>query len=91
MAVPGHINIPASAMFEVSMTIETSTLEETNIRVGVKARDGSSMWSASVNVDVSHQEEFSQETRGHAWYQPPRDQTGAYAAAAAYRTATHRG
>lgn len=77
MVVPGNIHQLVSAMFEVSISIETSTSEETNIRGGVKAGDGSSSGSATVNVDESHSAEFSQETRGYAWYRHPGDRDGA--------------
>lgn len=54
----------AEASIEVTMDIKTTTSQETNIKVGFKAKVGFSMWSASVRVDVSHNRKFQKEVRG---------------------------
>jgi hypothetical protein len=54
----------AEATIEVTMDIKTTTSRETNIKVGVKAKAGFAMWSASVSVDVSHNRKFGKEVRG---------------------------
>lgn len=54
----------SEATIEVTMDIKTTTSRETNIKVGVKAKVGFSMWSASVRVDVAHNRKFSKEVRG---------------------------
>ncbi len=52
------------ASIEVTMDIKTTTSTETNIRVGVQARVGFAMWSASARIDVSHNRKFGKEVRG---------------------------
>lgn len=54
----------AEATIEVTMDIKTTTSTETNIKVGVKAKVGFSMWSASVSLDVSHNRKFGKEVHG---------------------------
>jgi hypothetical protein len=54
----------SEATIEVTMDIKTTTSRETNIKVGVKAKVGFSMWSASVSVDVSHNRKFGKEVHG---------------------------
>lgn len=54
----------AEATIDVTMDIKTTTSRETNIKVGVKAKVGFSMWSASVSVDVSHNRKFGKEVHG---------------------------
>ena len=54
----------SEATIEVTMDIKTTTSRETNIKVGVKAKVGFAMWSASVSVDVSHNRKFGKEVKG---------------------------
>lgn len=54
----------AEATIEVTMDIKTTTSTETNIKVSTAAKVGFAMWSASVNVDVSHNRKFQKEVRG---------------------------
>jgi hypothetical protein len=54
----------AEATIEVTMDIKTTTSTETNIKVSAKAKVGFAMWSASVQVDVSHNRKFQKEVRG---------------------------
>lgn len=54
----------AEATIEVTMDIKTNTSVETNIKVGIKAKAGFALWSASVSVDVSHNRKFGKEVRG---------------------------
>ncbi len=54
----------SEATIEVTMDIKTTTSRETNIKVGLKAKVGFSMWSASVSVDVSHNRKFGKEVKG---------------------------
>jgi hypothetical protein len=54
----------SEATIEVTMDIKTTTSQETNIKVGVKAKVGFAMWSASVSIDVSHNRKFGKEVRG---------------------------
>jgi hypothetical protein len=54
----------AEASIEVTMDIKTTTSSETSIKVGVKAKVGFAMWSASARVDVSHNRKFGKEVRG---------------------------
>ena len=54
----------AEATIEVTMDIKTTTSVETNIKVGIKAKAGFALWSASVSVDVSHNRKFGKEVRG---------------------------
>ena len=54
----------SEATIEVTMDIKTTTSRETNIKVGLKAKVGFSMWSASVSVDVSHNRKFGKEVHG---------------------------
>jgi len=49
---------------EVTMDIKTTTSSETNVSVGVKAKAGFAMWSASVRVDVTHNRKFGKEVHG---------------------------
>ncbi len=54
----------AEATIEVTMDIKTTTSSETNIKVSTAAKVGFKCWSASVNVDVSHNRKFQKEVRG---------------------------
>ena len=54
----------AEATIEVTMDIKTTTSTETNIKVSASAKVGFACWSASVNVDVSHNRKFQKEVRG---------------------------
>ncbi len=54
----------AEATIEVTMDIKTTTSSETNIKVSTAAKVGFKVWSASVNVDVSHNRKFQKEVRG---------------------------
>ena len=54
----------SEATIEVTMDIKTTTSRETDIKVGLKAKVGFSMWSASVSVDVSHNRKFGKEVHG---------------------------
>ncbi len=54
----------SEATIEVTMDIKTTTSRETNIKVGMKAKVGFACWSASVNVDVSHNRKFGKEVKG---------------------------
>lgn len=54
----------AEATIEVTMDIKTTTSTETNIKVSASAKVGFSCWSASVNVDVSHNRKFQKEVHG---------------------------
>lgn len=54
----------SEASIEVTMDIKTTTSSETSIKVGVKAKVGFAMWSASARVDVSHNRKFGKEVRG---------------------------
>ena len=54
----------SEATIEVTMDIKTTTSRETNIKVGVKAKVGFSMWSASVSVDVSHNRKYGKTVHG---------------------------
>lgn len=54
----------AEATIEVTMDIKTTTSSETNIKVSASAKVGFACWSASVNVDVSHNRKFQKEVRG---------------------------
>lgn len=54
----------AESSIEVTMDIKTTTSQETNIKVGVKAKAGFACWSASVRVDVEHNRKFQKEVRG---------------------------
>lgn len=54
----------AEATIEVTMDIKTTTSTETNVKVGVKAKGGFGMWSASARLDVSHNRKFGKEVRG---------------------------
>jgi hypothetical protein len=54
----------AEASIEVTMDIKTTTSTETNIKVGVEAKVGFAMWSASARVDVSHNRKFGKEVHG---------------------------
>nr|WP_240048909.1 hypothetical protein [Parerythrobacter lutipelagi] len=54
----------AEATIEVSMDIKTTTATETNVKVGVKAKAGFAMWSASIAIDVEHNRKFGKEVHG---------------------------
>lgn len=54
----------SEATIEVTMDIKTTTSRETNIKVGVKAKVGFAMWSASVSIDVSHNRKFGKTVHG---------------------------
>jgi hypothetical protein len=54
----------AEATIEVTMDIKTTTSTETNIKVSAAAKVGFACWSASVNVDVSHNRKFQKEVHG---------------------------
>jgi hypothetical protein len=54
----------AESSIEVTMDIKTTTSQETNIKVGFKAKVGFACWSASVRVDVEHNRKFQKEVRG---------------------------
>ena len=54
----------SEATIEVTMDIKTTTSRETNIKVGVKAKVGFAMWSASVSIDVSHNRKFGKTVQG---------------------------
>ena len=54
----------SEASIEVTMDIKTTTSTETSVKVGVKAKVGFAMWSASVRVDVAHNRKFQKEVRG---------------------------
>lgn len=54
----------AEATIEVTMDIKTTTSTETNIKVSASAKVGFACWSASVNVDVSHNRKFQKEVHG---------------------------
>jgi hypothetical protein len=54
----------AEATIEVTMDIKTTTSTETNIKVSASAKVGFAMWSASINVEVSHNRKFQKEVRG---------------------------
>lgn len=54
----------SEATIEVTMDIKTTTSTETNIKVGMKAKVGFACWSASVNIDVSHNRKFGKEVHG---------------------------
>ncbi len=54
----------SEATIEVTMDIKTTTSQETNIKVSASAKVGFACWSASVNVDVSHNRKFGKEVHG---------------------------
>ncbi len=54
----------SEATIEVTMDIKTTMSTETNIKVSASAKVGFACWSASVNVDVSHNRKFGKEVRG---------------------------
>ncbi|HSW58141.1 MAG TPA: hypothetical protein VLH15_07045 [Dehalococcoidales bacterium] len=54
----------SEATIEVTMDIKTTSSSETNVKVGVKAKAGFGMFSASVSVDVSHNRKFGKEVKG---------------------------
>lgn len=54
----------SEATIEVTMDIKTTTSSETNIKVSSKAKVGFGCFSASVNVDVSHNRKFGKEVHG---------------------------
>ncbi|MBK8025380.1 MAG: hypothetical protein IPK19_29310 [Chloroflexi bacterium] len=54
----------SEATIEVTMDIKTTTSTETNVKVGVQAKAGFACWSASVNIDVSHNRKFGKEVHG---------------------------
>ncbi|TLU81534.1 MAG: hypothetical protein FDX21_10640 [Chlorobium sp.] len=54
----------SEATIEVTMDIKTTMSTETNIKVSSSAKVGFGCWSASVNVDVSHNRKFGKEVHG---------------------------
>lgn len=54
----------SEATIEVEMDIKTTTETETQIDVSTSARAGFGMWSARVDVDVSHNRKFGREVHG---------------------------
>jgi len=54
----------SEATIEVTMDIKTTTSSETNVKVSSKAKVGFGCFSASVNVDVSHNRKFGKEVKG---------------------------
>jgi hypothetical protein len=54
----------SEATIEVTMDIKTTTSTETNVKVSSKASVGFGCFSASVNVDVSHNRKFGKEVHG---------------------------
>jgi hypothetical protein len=54
----------SEATIEVTMDIKTTTSSETNIKVSAAAKAGFGCFSASVNIDVSHNRKFGKEVRG---------------------------
>jgi hypothetical protein len=54
----------SEATIEVTMDIKTTTSVETSVKVGIKAKVGFGMWSASTRIDVSHNRKFGKEVRG---------------------------
>lgn len=54
----------SEATIEVTMDIKTTTSRETNIKVSAKAKVGFGCWSASIQVDVSHNRKFGKEVKG---------------------------
>jgi hypothetical protein len=54
----------SEATIEVTMDIKTTTSSETNIKVSASAKVGFGCFSASVNVDVSHNRKFGKEVHG---------------------------
>jgi len=54
----------SEATIEVTMDIKTTTSSETNVKVSSKAKVGFGCFSASVNVDVSHNRKFGKEVHG---------------------------
>lgn len=52
------------ASIEVTMDIKTTTSVETQVSVGLQAKAGFAMWSASARVDVSHNRKFGKEVKG---------------------------
>ena len=49
---------------EVTMDIKTTTSTETSVKVGLQAKAGFALWSASVNVDVAFNRKFQNEVHG---------------------------
>lgn len=54
----------AEASIEVTMDIKTTASTETNVKLGLEAKVGFAMWSASVRLDVAHNRKFQKEVRG---------------------------
>jgi hypothetical protein len=54
----------SEATIEVSMDIKTTMSRETNVKVNAKASVGFACWSASINVEVSHNRKFGKEVHG---------------------------
>lgn len=52
------------ASIEVTMDIKTTTSQETNVKVGFKAKVGFTAWSSSVRTDVAYNRKFQKEVRG---------------------------
>jgi len=54
----------SEATIEVTMDIKTTSTRESNIKVSAKAKGGFGCWSASIQVDVSHNRKFGKEVKG---------------------------
>jgi hypothetical protein len=54
----------SEATIEVSMDIKTTTSTETNIKVSASAKAGFGCFSASINVEASHNRKFGKEVKG---------------------------
>lgn len=54
----------SEATIEVSMDIKTTTSSETNVKVGVEAKAGFALWSASARLDIAHNRKFGKEVHG---------------------------
>ena len=54
----------SEATIDVTMDIKTTSSRETNVKVSAKAKVGFACWSASINVDVSHNRKFGKEVHG---------------------------
>jgi len=54
----------SEATIEVEMDIKTTTETETGVNVSAGAKYGFGMWSARVDIDVSHNRKFGKEVHG---------------------------
>lgn len=54
----------SEATIEVSMDIKVTTSTETNVKVSAKAKMGFGCFSATINVDASHNRKFGKEVHG---------------------------